>query len=348
MSAFVQNNSVTIVGGGLAGLGLGIGLAREGVKVDLHEAGALPRHRVCGEFLCGRGREALAALGAEHILDDAAAHPSVAWYRFQNRILEQALPAPAWGLSRFAMDERLAELFTSLKGTLHLRSRFPNKLQSSNKAGLIWCTGRRLDRESQWIGLKAHARSLATSAPLEIHLGNQAYVGLSAVEDGRTNVCALFRKRPGVKASKGDLLEAYLRASGLDAVAERFKDGSPDQASHCGVAGIGFHSQRADATQARLGDFFQLIPPFTGNGMSIALESAVLAVEPMLAYARGEADWPEVCSAVEARNQKNFGWRLRAANALHPLILNPLGQGVLSSLVKSRMLPFNLLYRATH
>jgi len=39
---------VTIVGGGLAGLTLGVGLRRRQVPVTIIEAGHYPRHRVCG------------------------------------------------------------------------------------------------------------------------------------------------------------------------------------------------------------------------------------------------------------------------------------------------------------
>jgi len=45
--------SITIVGGGLAGLTLGIGLRQRGVPAALWEAGHYPRHRVCGVFICG-------------------------------------------------------------------------------------------------------------------------------------------------------------------------------------------------------------------------------------------------------------------------------------------------------
>jgi len=46
---------ITIVGGGLAGLTLGIGLRQRGVPVTIWEAGKYPRHRVCGEFISGNG-----------------------------------------------------------------------------------------------------------------------------------------------------------------------------------------------------------------------------------------------------------------------------------------------------
>src|SRR5438094_531139 len=59
---------ITIIGGGLAGLTLGIGLRRQGVPVALFEAGHYPRHRVCGEFISGRGQAALQRLGLARLL----------------------------------------------------------------------------------------------------------------------------------------------------------------------------------------------------------------------------------------------------------------------------------------
>ena len=50
---------ITIVGGGLAGLTLGIGLRQRGVPVKILEAGSYPRQRVCGEFISGNGQAVL-------------------------------------------------------------------------------------------------------------------------------------------------------------------------------------------------------------------------------------------------------------------------------------------------
>ena len=60
MTAF---HPITIVGGGLAGLTLGVALRQRDVPVTLYEAGSYPRHRVCGEFICGRGIDVLHTLG---------------------------------------------------------------------------------------------------------------------------------------------------------------------------------------------------------------------------------------------------------------------------------------------
>ena len=55
--------AITVIGGGLAGLTLGIGLRQCGVPVTIWEAGRYPRHRVCGEFISGNGQAVLERLG---------------------------------------------------------------------------------------------------------------------------------------------------------------------------------------------------------------------------------------------------------------------------------------------
>ena len=59
---------ITIVGGGLAGLALGVALRRNDVPVSVIEAGHYPRHRVCGEFISGEGLRVLDGLA---VLDNS-------------------------------------------------------------------------------------------------------------------------------------------------------------------------------------------------------------------------------------------------------------------------------------
>ena len=67
---------ITIIGGGLAGLALGIGLRLRGIPVTVYEATHYPRHRVCGEFISGRGQQVLRELGLEDVLREAGAIPA--------------------------------------------------------------------------------------------------------------------------------------------------------------------------------------------------------------------------------------------------------------------------------
>src|SRR5712664_741834 len=104
---------ITIVGGGLAGLTLGIGLRRQGIPVAIWEAGHYPRHRVCGEFISGRGQQTLARLGLREtfLQAGAATATTAAFFLGPAGSPVRPLPAPALCLSRFKMDALLAELF---------------------------------------------------------------------------------------------------------------------------------------------------------------------------------------------------------------------------------------------
>src|SRR4029077_11000033 len=93
---------VTIVGGGLAGLTLGIGLRQRGIPVTVWEAGRYPRHRVCGEFISGQGQEALARLWLRALLAQAGARRAQTAAFFSPKVGSAArqLPQAALCVSR--------------------------------------------------------------------------------------------------------------------------------------------------------------------------------------------------------------------------------------------------------
>ena len=335
---------VTIIGGGLAGLGLGNALARSGVPVRLLEAGSYPRHKVCGEFICGRGAEALGKLGLGDVLRGARGHRTVSWNRADGRSFTHRLPEPAAGLSRHELDRRMAEAVTEAGGELLEQTRFRGEAGE----GIVFCSGR-VATKTDWIGLKFHCTNLCTAADLEMHLGKDLYLGLSGVENGRVNVCALARQVPGLQAPREERLLACLRHAGLGKLAERLAGGGIDPESHAGVAGVAFATFPSLRDPAvRLGDAFSVIPPFTGNGMSLALESAVEAQPHLLAWSRGEIPWAAVRDRLRRRCLRRFGGRLLFARLLHPWLNRPRRREILFSAARLRLLPIGALYRLTH
>lgn len=334
---------LTIVGGGLAGLSLGIALRQRSVPVTLHEASTYPRHRVCGEFIAGAKPEVFAELGIAECLGDARLLRDTAWRYRSKPVFRRRLPTPAYGISRYALDERLAERFTSLGGELltHARYRGPEA-----EDGLVWASGRERSA-SDWIGLKMHCLKLETAADLEVHLGEQAYVGVCPVEGSRVNVCGLFKLREVKAASRVDQLPAYLADCGLTELAERVRSGEPDPPSAVGVTALSYASRPTDDV-IRLGDQAGLIAPFTGNGMAMAFESAALAVDPLCNYATGQTDWSTAVTAVNQRLHTALSGRRKIARWLHPWFLSPRKQNLLAALAGGGCLPFGLLFRLTH
>ncbi len=325
---------ITIVGGGLAGLTLGIGLRQCGVPVTLSEAGHYPRHRVCGEFISGGGQETLARLGLRELLEraGAAGADTAAFFSATQSTGPRPLPARAICLSRFTLDATLAEKFRELGGGLLEGQR---RGDAAAGEGVVRATGRHAQAEekgSRWFGLKAHARNVSLAADLEMHVFPRGYVGLCRVNGGMVNVCGLFRHRPGESDRAQDRLE-LLRGRAGSRLHQRLAAAEFDENSFCAVAGLSLRPHRAVArAECCVGDAITMIPPITGNGMSMAFESAELAVEPLAKWSRGENSWIETRSQIARRCDAAFARRLAWARWLQRFLLTPSMQNVLVAL----------------
>lgn len=335
---------IEIIGGGLAGLSLGLALRRADVPVTLSEAGAYPRHRVCGEFITGLADRTIARLGLEPFLHDALLHHEVAWFSGGCLARRQRLPSPARALSRHRLDARLAEAFAASGGDLRIRTRVAD---GPAHPGRVFTTGRRR-AGTGWLGLKIHARHLPLCCDLELHLGEEAYLGLTRVAAGLVNVCGLFRRR-NLSAKGHQLLLDYLRAARLGALADRLTGAEFEADSFSAVAAVAFDAQvPLTAEKVSLGDACAMIPPFTGNGMAMAFQSAEAALGPLRAYSHGAQTWPETSRSIQAALQQRFRLRLAAADLLHPYLLEPPRQQWLIRLARAHLLPLRPLYSILH
>ena len=325
---------IRIIGGGLAGLSLGIALRRLEIPVTIDEAGNYPRHRVCGEFISGRGQASIARLGLHEVFAEAGAISAhtVAFFSTASSTPPRLLPSPAICLSRFKLDAALAEKFRELGGVLNEGQRVP----SENLAeGIVRAGGRRAQPEedgARWFGLKLHARNVALTADLEMDFSPQGYVGLCRLADGEVNVCGLFRRQTGKNVSAQNFRE-WLRGQPGSPLRERLAAAEFDEASFCAVAGLSLRPQRAvERPEICVGDAITMIPPVTGNGMSMAFESAELAVAPLAAWSRGEISWDGARQQIARACDEQFSRRLRWARWLQRLVLTPALQNPLAML----------------
>jgi 2-polyprenyl-6-methoxyphenol hydroxylase-like FAD-dependent oxidoreductase len=383
---------ITIIGGGLAGLTLGIGLRQRGIPVAIWEAGHYPRHRVCGEFISGRGLDVLTRLGLLESLVQAGAlrAQTASFHATRTRSPLRPLPSPALCLSRFTLDALLAQHFRDLGGELGEKQRWR---EDGCFEGLVRANGRRLqplENGWRWFGLKVHARNVPLAADLEMHVLPGGYVGLCRLKDGAVNVCGLFRRqaahldtstgartfqsaatsegpadsgdgvlpggvpsllRTGMSARQAAAVESRaprrapahdptqhwsetLRGHPGTSLRERLAAAVFDQDSFCSVAGLSLRPQRAAARgECCIGDALTMIPPVTGNGMSMAFESAGLALDPLSAYSRGEAFWTQARQSVARACDAAFSRRLAWARWLHWMMFAPAMQGALGPMV---------------
>jgi flavin-dependent dehydrogenase len=321
---------VTIAGGGLAGLSLGIALLRRGVDVTLHEAGKYPRHRVCGEFVSGVSTPTLDKLGIARQLDQAVPLATSRWFDAHGPIA--GFPVSGRGISRWALDRSLQSEFVRSGGDLRTGSRV------APADGTVWAAGR-VRTDGDWIGVKCHVRGLEVAADLEMHIGSNGYAGLAKIEGEKVNVCGLFRKSRGIGGK--DALFQCLRAGGLAGLAERIIRAAPDPDSFCAVAG--FETGRQSGPPFSIGDAANMIPPFTGNGMTMAIESAALALDPLLEFAAGKISWSEAGGATARAQRRQFARRMRVSGWIHPLITRR--PALVAALARRNAIPFPFLLR---
>ncbi|MEY4917014.1 MAG: hypothetical protein RL616_927 [Verrucomicrobiota bacterium] len=306
------------------------------MPVTIHEAGNYPRHRVCGEFISGRGQATLARLGLRELFDHAGAvsAETTAFFSETKSTPPRKLPSAAICLSRFTLDSLLVNHFRVLGGELIEGGRYANNFAE----GIVRATGRRAQADengARWFGLKIHARNVSLTADLEMHVSPRGYVGLCKINDGEVNVCGLFRKHAGEigEAINGREL---LRGQPGSPLQQRLGAAEFDENSFCAIAGLSLQPQRAAArAELCVGDAITMIPPVTGNGMSMAFESAELAIAPLAMWSRGEMSWDEARQKIAHDCDATFARRLAWAKWLQRIVLTPALQPSLVALARS-------------
>ena len=337
------------MGGGLAGLALGIGLRQQDVPVTVWEAGRYPRHRICGEFISGQGQASLRRLGFQNLMDGSEVKPATTAMFVSGRAASpvRELPQPALCISRYVLDDRLAKQFQKLGGELVENKRVQSELETE---GFIRASGRRaqpVENGWRWFGLKIHARNVCLEADLEMHVMPNGYVGLCRLPHGEVNICGLFRRHKGRDETASDKIDP-LRGPENSLLRARVSEAEFDGDSFCSVAGLSLKPHRAsERTDCSIGDSLTMTPPVTGNGMSMAFESAGIAVEPLVSYSHGRISWTAARAAMAQRCDARFASRLKWARALQWLMFTPLANTSLASLTFSSRILWDMMFRHT-
>ncbi len=268
--------AIRVVGGGPAGAAAAIAGLREGRGVDLFEKSVFPRHKVCGEFISPEAATLLDELGV--LADFRAAGPARIGrieLHFGRRAKRSRLAEPAFGLSRYALDALLIEHAVRLGARVRREA-------GAATPGCVLASGRSaIERPGKRLfGFKAHFTGPADDA-VELFFFGQCYAGVSVVEHGITNVCALAPEH--ILRAHGFDFDSVLRLS--EPLAERVRPLT--RAMKWLAAGpVAFMDPFSGAgdTTYRAGDALGFIDPFTGSGILSALFTGRLAG---IAAARG-------------------------------------------------------------
>ena len=298
---------VVIAGGGLAGASAACGLARAGLSVTLLERENAAAHKVCGEFLSGPAVAELARLGID-VAELGA--PTIKAMRlvYRGRVAEARLPFQAVGLSRKLLDETLlvqaAQLGADVRRGVRIRRAEHGSVitdgDTFHAPVLMLATGkhdlRGLERSvrsppDELIGFKMHLRlrpeqKAELAGYVELILFRRGYAGLQMIEDGTANLCLLVDRSYYEQTGKSwhSLLSSLI---GEDDRFARRLDGAvecwPKPLSVFRIPYGFVHHGAEKAGVYRVGDQAAVIPSFCGDGMSIALHTARLAVQCVVA-----------------------------------------------------------------
>ena len=121
----------------------------------------------------------------------------------------------------------------------------------------------------------------ALAGRVELYFLDRSYAGLELVEDGIANLCLLMPRDLVARLGPGWQQVAHHLTRALPALAGRLAGAQPLWDKPLAVvcpAGGHLHREQGPAVY-RVGDRLAHIPPFTGDGLAIALASAAVAAE---------------------------------------------------------------------
>lgn len=300
---------VAIIGAGPAGSTLATLLAKSGLSCAIVDRDTLPRDKVCGEFLSYDALPILEWMGAASTIDSAGARKIRRCRIFgSSRTYEFQFPEEARGISRMQLDSLLLKNaadhgamrmdgWTALRVeraedrqalVVEARSGEIREIRSKLIAG-AWGRWGRFDKQlgrrfvsdtsHRHFGFKRHYRGImADSDSVDLYSFRGGYLGVSAIEQGQTNICGLVHQkrmagmRGGWKNFVPDIAEesAPLRAlfASHEAEQDEFLTSEP----------VVFRAREpVEGGILMIGDAAGIIDPLTGNGMAMAIQSALLA-----------------------------------------------------------------------
>lgn len=332
-----------IIGAGPAGSAAAIALAARGWHVVLLEKQTFPRDKLCGEFISPEGLADLEALGVRSALEEVQP-PLIRRTRItfaSGHTLNSQFDSPGWGLSRKLFDDVLfrqasAKGATCLEGihirkiTGSLRGGFRVFGASSNGVtetfearGVLVATGRWSNipkeapgnrgsffSEKQRLGIKAHFRGeVDLQEAVELHFFDRGYCGLNPVEGNEINLCALVT--PEMAAPFGKNYEAMLTAAfeTNSELRQRLRQ-LTRVSDFITTSPVVFGRRRTIAGDMFLvGDAAGFLDPFSGDGISSAIRSALLAGEAVEQFLTGKVSAEEAMRRYQSAYDKEFKGR---------------------------------------
>lgn len=350
-------------------------MADAGYSCVLFEKNAYPFHKVCGEYISMESWNFIERLGLKlseinlpQIRRLQVSSPS-------GRLLKHQLDLGGFGISRYLLDSKLAELAIS-KGVILMEGCRINDVKFNGNQFTIEsakgifsseiCVGAwgkksnldtRLNRKftkqdksaKNYVGIKYHVKLDFPDDLIELHNFKDGYCGISKIEDEKFCLCYLTESE-NLKRYNGDIkkmenkvlmnnpfLKKYLNEA-------QFLFQEPLAISQIGIG----YKNAVEQHILMLGDTAGNIAPLSGNGMSMAMRSSFNLNCFLAEYFNNRISRKELENRYEKFWKTQFKTRVEFSGFLQKLLKNTVLSNLAISVLK--VLPFmrKIVVRSTH
>jgi len=347
----VLSLDAVIIGAGPAGSTLAALLAGRGLDVALVDRDVMPRDKLCGEFLSYDALPVLERLGVDASID-AAGGPRIDRCRVvgNRRTYEFTFPHPARGVSRLLLDDLLFRTAVT-RGARRfdgwMASRMEQRqitiergeerrvLQARVIAGAWGRWGRFdqqlgrafvRDRSRRNFGFKRHYRPTESveAGTIDLYSFGRGYLGVNGIEGGLTNICGLVHaSRLAGHKGRWDAFVDALRDE--EPQLERlYAAHEPAQEQFLSSEPVIFRARSpVEHGVFMVGDASGVIDPLTGNGMAMAIQSALLAAPLLLRVVHTPKDRAVMEQQYRAEHARMFGSRIAWSRRTARLLSRP-------------------------
>ena len=340
----MKENSIVIIGGGLAGLIAAVHLKNNNYNVIVIEKNEYPKHKVCGEYISNEVLPYLKSLDLNIFDLKPTVISKMEFSTAKGKIISGNLPLGGFGISRFQLDNYLFKKAIE-KGCQIIQSTVENivfendyfTISTSNgevfkSEIVIGAFGKRstidlkinrnfIQKKSPWLAVKAHYSGLFPNDLVGLHNFEGGYCGVSKVENDAINICYLvnyetFKKYKNIEEFQS---EVVCKNPNLKTIFETSKLIFEKPLT---ISQISFEEKNTVENHIlMIGDTSGLIHPLCGNGMAMAIHSAKIVSELVIQFLDHKINSRESLEEKYTKEwKKNFKQRLATGRFLSKIL----------------------------